>query len=204
MSAGRRSKAPTTASCWRPCGPACPRRRRPRSGSPLPGRSFPRCPHPRAESAARFRCRKAGPTASAIPRPTTPRSTRPRKCRPPAVRAAVRSKIRGRCPTKPTRAMRLPSFGLCADRPARARAKCSAGEGSTIPNRSRHASGYFRKAIKAALTSSGRSCWTQWPAPSMISFCFRFGSTRSISLTRLAPIRPVITESFDPAMNSDG
>ena len=39
---------------------------------------------PRAGSGARFRCRKAGPIASAIPRPTTPRSTRPRKCRPPA------------------------------------------------------------------------------------------------------------------------
>jgi hypothetical protein len=38
----------------------------------------------------------------------------------------------------------------------------------------------------------------------MMSFCFRFGNTRSSSLTRLAPIRPVITESFDPAMNSEG
>ena len=31
----------------------------------------------------------------------------------------------------------------------------------------------FRKAIKAALTSSGRSCCTQWPAPSRISFCLQ-------------------------------
>ncbi len=61
-----------------------------------------------------------------------------------------------------------------------------------------------RNAINAALTSSGRSCWIQWPAPSMISFCRRFGSTRSMSATCLAPISPVITESFEPAMNSEG
>ena len=40
-------------------------------------------------------------------------------------------------------------------------------------------------------------------SPSRMSFCLRSG-TRSISLTSLAPIRPVITPSFDPAMNSDG
>jgi hypothetical protein len=38
----------------------------------------------------------------------------------------------------------------------------------------------------------------------MMSFCLKFGSTRSMSATRLAPIKPVMTESFDPAMNSDG
>ena len=39
---------------------------------------------PAARSAARCRCRRAGPIASATPRPTRPRSTRPRKCRPRA------------------------------------------------------------------------------------------------------------------------
>ena len=38
----------------------------------------------------------------------------------------------------------------------------------------------------------------------MMSFCCRFGSTRSSSVTRLAPIRPVMTGSLDPAMNNDG
>ena len=37
----------------------------------------------------------------------------------------------------------------------------------------------------------------------MISFCFRRGRTRSSSLTRLAPINPVMTASFAPAMNSE-
>ena len=81
-----------------------------RTGEPAPSPSMvrvasarpfvPELPRPRAESAARFRCRKDGPTASATPRPTTPRSTRPRKCRPRAAPAAVPSKIRARCPTR--------------------------------------------------------------------------------------------------------
>ena len=47
-------------------------------------------------------------TASAIPRPTTPPSTQLRKCPPPAARAAAPSKIRVRCPTKPTIAAPAP------------------------------------------------------------------------------------------------
>ena len=58
------------------------------SGLPRPGRSCRNCRRRRRASAARFRCRRGGPTASATPPPTTPRSTRPRKCRPPAARAA--------------------------------------------------------------------------------------------------------------------
>ena len=42
MSAGRRWRVPTTASCWRRCGPASRHRRRPRSGSLRPVRLCPR------------------------------------------------------------------------------------------------------------------------------------------------------------------
>jgi hypothetical protein len=36
----------------------------------------------------------------------------------------------------------------------------------------------------------------------MMSFCLRFGRTRSSSVARLAPISPVMPESFDPYMNN--
>ena len=61
----------------------------------------------------------------------------------------------------------------------------------------------FKNRISAALTSSGRSCWIQCPAPSMISFSFKLGRTRFISAKRLPRSSPVMTGSFAPAMNRD-
>src|SRR5215475_13306922 len=62
----------------------------------------------------------------------------------------------------------------------------------------------FSKSISAALTSSGRSCCTQCPAPSRMIFAFRFVSTRSSSAICLAPIKPVTTPSLEPARNNEG
>ena len=105
-----------------------------RTGMPAPSPSLvrvasarpfvPEMPSPAARSGARFRCRKAGPIASATPRPTRPRSMRPRRCPPPpaCARAAVCRKTRAPCLTKMTRAMRptrQARLGLCAGRSAR-------------------------------------------------------------------------------------
>ena len=100
-----------------------------RTGVPAPSPStvriasarpfVPECRHPPAGSGARFRCRKGGPIASAIPRPTTPRSTPPRKCRPPAAPAAGSLENPRAVSYENDASYAAAELGLSADRSAR-------------------------------------------------------------------------------------
>src|SRR5690348_8496062 len=59
-----------------------------------------------------------------------------------------------------------------------------------------------RNSIKSRLTSSGRSCWIQWPAPVSRTFRHRLGALASS--VRYASAYISITRSLSPAMNRVG
>ena len=117
MSDGRRWKAPTTASSWQRCAPACRRRRHlwcgwhPPAHSSRKSRSWSG-----ARSGARFRCRRADPTTSA----NTPADMasinrlRRRFGLPPPPRSA------GRVPANPHEVSYEERRRLCAGRAGRA------------------------------------------------------------------------------------
>ena len=93
-----------------------------------------------------------------------------------------------------------PEFGLCCRSIRAARAKCSAGAGSTelhlLP---------FEKSDQGGIDLVG-ALLLDPVAGALDDQLLPSGSAARApcSLTRLAPIRPVMTASFDPAMNSDG
>jgi len=56
-----------------------------------------------------------------------------------------------------------------------------------------------RKAIMAALTSSGRSCWVQWPQPGSMMVLVSLGTTLDSLAMRSAAPRNATTRSRSPA-----
>ena len=163
---------------------------------------------PAARSAATFRCRRGGPIASAIRPAIRPRSTRHRRflLRPRRVPRVAFSKIRARCLTKTTLGMRSPSVRSPPMRRSTrvVRANCWPDAGSTEPADASSCRVLLQRTDQGGIDLVGALLLNPVAGALDDQLCLRFGRTRSMSPTRLAPIKPVMTESLDPAMNSDG